>query len=401
MKKKVLIIIANYYDYISNNLGVGAQTTLDMAKIKYSIKEVPGVFEIPTVIVRNIKKYEAFIALGCVIKGETPTQNDNQFIIQNDLDSLIKINNESDVDKKKNHLVEFFWNVESLDRVKHSGQLSQVESDISDSRYDNFQNLKRIDKLTVEMEYGINSVSYLLVPEESNEKLILYHRGHDGDFTLGKDTIQFFLERNFTVLAMTMPLIGMNNQPIVEIDGLGEMKLTSHKKLGLLETASFNPMKLFLDPIEINLNFVEKEYDFNRYSIVGLSGGGWTAVVYSAVDDRISDSFSVAGSMPFYLRVSERDMGDYEQSNIDLYKITNYLELYVLAAYGDDRKHIQIFNKNDSCCYSGNGYESYEFFIKDKLVKLGKGSFEIFIDDTHYGHKISESTLSLILEKLE
>ena len=72
MKKKVLIVIANYYDNISNNLSVGAQTTLDMAKIKYSIKEVPGIFEIPVVISRNIKKYDAFIALGCVIKGETP-----------------------------------------------------------------------------------------------------------------------------------------------------------------------------------------------------------------------------------------------------------------------------------------------------------------------------------------
>ena len=72
MKKKVLIVIANYYDNISNNLGVGAQTTLDMAKINYSIKEVPGVFEIPVVISRNIGKYDAFIALGCVIKGETP-----------------------------------------------------------------------------------------------------------------------------------------------------------------------------------------------------------------------------------------------------------------------------------------------------------------------------------------
>ena len=69
MKKKVLIVIANYYDNISNNLSVCAQTTLDMAKIKYSIKEVPGVFEIPVVISRNIKKYDAFIAFGCVIKG--------------------------------------------------------------------------------------------------------------------------------------------------------------------------------------------------------------------------------------------------------------------------------------------------------------------------------------------
>ena len=72
MKKKVLIVIANYYDNISNNLRTGAQITLDTAKIDYLIKEVPGVFEIPVVISRNIKKYDAFIALGCVIKGETP-----------------------------------------------------------------------------------------------------------------------------------------------------------------------------------------------------------------------------------------------------------------------------------------------------------------------------------------
>ena len=352
--------------------------------------------------VYKIFPYEALDSSLDIIIEEKSIE-DNQFIIQADLDSLIKIDDEEDIDQKRNELIKFFWNVGSIqhfDNITFRPQLPEVESDISDSRYNNFQNLKRIDKLTVEMEYGINSISYLFTPEKSNEKLILYHHGHAEDFLSGEDTIQFFLDRNFTVLAMTMPLMGMNNQPVVEIDGLGEMKLISHNQFQLLEANNFNPMKLFLDPIQINLNFVEKEYDFNRYSIVGLSGGGWTAVVYSAIDDRISDSFSVAGSMPFYLRVSERDIGDYEQSNIDLYKITNYLELYVLSAYGDDRKHIQIFNKNDPCCYSGNGYESYEFFIQDKLLQLGEGNFQIFIDDTHIQHKISNTVLEYIAKNI-
>jgi hypothetical protein len=314
--------------------------------------------------------------------------------------SLIKINSESDVDQKRNFLIEYFWDVESFQRVKDKAQLPEVETDISDSNYENFQNLKRIDRLTVEMEYGINSISYLFIPEQSNEKLILYHQGHGGDFLLGKSTIQFFLDRNFTVFAMTMPLLGMNNQPVVEIDGLGEMKLTSHKKLSLLEANSFNPMKLFLEPIQINLNFLDKEYNFKRYSMIGISGGGWTTVVYSAIDERISDSFSVGGSIPFYLRVDSRDMGDYEQTNIELYKHVNYLELYVLGAYGDGRQHVQIFNKNDSCCFSGNGYETYEFVIKDKISQLGKGNFQIFIDDTHNEHKISEYVMSLIHEHI-
>ena len=349
--------------------------------------------------VYKIFPYEILDSSLDSIKEEAPTEN-NQFITQSDLNTLVRIDGKSDIEKKRNDLTEFFWNVGSLQRVQHDGQLPEIESDIYDSRYNDLQNLKRIDKLTVEMEYGIDSVSYLLLPEESNQKLILYHHGHDGDFILGSDTIQFFLERNFTVLAMTMPLVGMNNQPIVGIDGFGEMKLISHDQFDLLEKNKFNPMKLFIHPIQVNLNYLDKEYDFKRYSIIGLSGGGWTGLVYSAIDDRISDSFSIASSLPFYLRVDARDVGDYEQTNVNLYKITNYLELYVLAAYGDDRKHIQIFNKDDPCCYSGIGYESYEFFIKNKLVELGKGSFQILIDDTHNEHKISDTMLEYIRKNI-
>ena len=331
---------------------------------------------------------------------EQKTIEKNQFVKQSSIDSLIRIYDKSDIEQKRNFLTEFFWDAGSLQRVKDKSQLPEVESGISDFNYKDFQNLKRIDRFTVEMEYGINSVSYLFLPEQPNEKLILYHQGHGGDFLLGKDTIKFFLDRNFTVFAMTMPLLGMNNQPIVEMDGLGKIKLNSHNQLRLLEANDFNPMKLFLDPIQINLNFLDKEYNFKRYSMIGLSGGGWTTVVYSAIDERISDSFSVASSMPFYLRVDDRDMGDYEQRNIELYQNVNYLELYVLSAYGDGRKHIQIFNKNDPCCFSGNGYETYEFVIKDKISQIGKGNFQIFIDDTHNQHKISDHTLRLVHENI-
>ena len=331
---------------------------------------------------------------------EQKTIENNKFVNQANVYSLIKIDSKLDIDQKRDFLTEYFWDVGSFQRVKDKSQLPEVEIKISDSSYKDFQNLKRIDRLTVEMEYGINSVSYLFIPEQSNEKLILYHQGHSGDFLLGKDTIQFFLDRNFTVLSMAMPLLGMNNQPVIEIDGLGEMKLISHKKLRLLEANNFNPMKLFLEPIQTNLNFLDKEYNFKRYSMIGLSGGGWTTVVYSAIDERISDSFSVGGSIPFYLRVDSRDMGDYEQTNIELYKNVNYLELYVLGAYGDGRQHIQIFNKNDPCCFSGNGYETYEFVIKDKMSQLGKGTFQILIDDTHNEHKISDHTLKLVYEMI-
>ena len=54
--------------------------------------KVPGVFEIPVTISKNVKKYEAFIALGCVIKGETPHFD---FISKSTTDALMKLSIEN------------------------------------------------------------------------------------------------------------------------------------------------------------------------------------------------------------------------------------------------------------------------------------------------------------------
>ena len=70
-KRKILIVIADYYSAISNSLLDSAKKTL-IKPFKLRVITVPGVFEIPVIISKNIKKFDAFIALGCVIKGETP-----------------------------------------------------------------------------------------------------------------------------------------------------------------------------------------------------------------------------------------------------------------------------------------------------------------------------------------
>ena len=74
---KILFVCAEYYPEISKLLTNNAYSIIkkESKNFKFAtikLIKVPGIFEIPVVIAKNIKKYDAFIALGCVIKGETP-----------------------------------------------------------------------------------------------------------------------------------------------------------------------------------------------------------------------------------------------------------------------------------------------------------------------------------------
>ena len=71
MNKKILIVLANYYKDISDGLLKSALKNIPKSS-HVKIIRVPGVFEIPVTISKNLKKFDAFLALGCVIKGQTP-----------------------------------------------------------------------------------------------------------------------------------------------------------------------------------------------------------------------------------------------------------------------------------------------------------------------------------------
>ena len=87
MKKKILIVLANYYKDISRGLLSSSKRLIPKSSY-VKIIEVPGVFEIPLTIKKNIKKYDAFIALGCVIKGQTPHFD---FISQSSINAIMNL----------------------------------------------------------------------------------------------------------------------------------------------------------------------------------------------------------------------------------------------------------------------------------------------------------------------
>ena len=93
MNKSILIINANYYKDISAGLLKSAKSSIPRNS-NVKIINVPGVFEIPVTISKNLKKFDAFIALGCVIKGQTPHFD---FISQASTNAIMKLS----IDTKK------------------------------------------------------------------------------------------------------------------------------------------------------------------------------------------------------------------------------------------------------------------------------------------------------------
>ncbi len=315
---------------------------------------------------------------------------------ETDVEAFIQINNENDIIAKRKQLIEFMWGKESFPK----DGLPAIEKNIQDQRYDALynQNLGRIDKLVISMDYGLKSIAYHFIPKRKNNKLMIYQQGHRGDFYKGMKTISFFLNNGFSVVAFSMPLLGMNNQPLVDLPEFGKIKLTAHEQLKFLPDGG---IKYFIEPIIYSINYVEK-FDYDAIHMIGISGGGWTTTLCAAIDTRIVHSYPVAGSLPMFLRSEcSRDWGDYEQTLLGLYRIANYLELYMMGSNGPGRKQFQILNQYDACCFGGIKYRTYENILKNRIKKIGNSEYDIYLDSSHKEHKISEEALEVVANDLK
>jgi hypothetical protein len=331
-------------------------------------------------------------------EGADEPNNTSTRLEKFDISSIIGIETREDLTYKKDSLIKYIWKDQMPTELPTS-----IEENFIDDNFSDLKNLKQLDKITIEMEHGVNSIAYFFIPHESNNKLIIYHHGHSGDFILEKNTLAFFLNNGYSIVGFNMPLKGTNNQPVIETSDFGLVKFISHKQFPLLESSKFSPIKYFVEPIVLSLNYIDENYDYDDYYMVGISGGGWTTVLYSAIDERISQSYSVAGSYPLYLRHEAKNLGDYEQNNPNIYRIANYLELYIMSSFGDDRKLVQLFIYNDPCCFQAELYEKFPYgnAIQDKLEILGgEGKFSVLLDSSTNQHEISDHALSLILDDM-
>jgi hypothetical protein len=228
------------------------------------------------------------------------------------------------------------------------------------------------------------------------------HEGDPGDAPITEGAASYMKKqwaRGCDAIIVPMPFRAQGNVAI-DFGKQGRIWIGgSHDGMALVESPEFSAFRLFFDPLYATLNWLEDAgHHYKTITMAGVSGGGWMAVVYPAIDNRITNSVSVAGSFPMYLRYlptdkSFRDLGDWEQTYAPFYRIADYFELYLLSALGPGRHQTFVYNAEDPCCYSGSRALTFlpQLERKAKALNINLGSI---IDNTQQKHDLSEFAIS-------
>jgi len=181
-------------------------------------------------------------------------------------------------------------------------------------------------------------------------------------------------------------------------------------------------LRFFLTMPTLCLNYAQALGRFSNFNAVGLSGGGWSTVLMSALDTRIARSYSVAGSQPNYMRAGNSttgsSVGDAEQNWDEFYAGCGYLDLYLMATSGG-RHAEHIYNYSDDTCFGYVQYQSieanrvrcwgftYEQAIADFTSEISTaaaavtgGTFVTIIDHTSTSHQNSWATCAHVVSDL-
>jgi hypothetical protein len=324
------------------------------------------------------------------------------------MDRPITVHTSKDASARRRALIAYLWGNDGFPKHRLPEKVvTNIPSPVKQ-----LDSLKRVDELRIELAPGLQGLAYHFIPERANSQLVVVHHGHactldddpsDRDAGYGlQRTIRALLQHGYGVLGVFMPHMRPG-------DCTGQ-----HEEMFQIHTAG-SPIKFFLESTTSSLNYLQERNgvdDFPRYRkfhMIGLSGGGWTTTVYAAIDPRISCSFSVAGTIPLYLR-SGGSIGDREQFEPSFYQLAGYPDLYIMGAEGKRRQQLQILLRKDDCCFGeaqhdakacGAGYDEsmreFERRVQDELKKIGRGSFRVEIDETAPSHMISHHVIKDVI----
>lgn len=266
-------------------------------------------------------------------------------------------------------------------------------------------NLATIQEWRATISKGVLSRFYRFTPTTYRNPttgraafIVAAGHGQIGTYPPFQVLIKSLVAAGFEVITIDMPISGLNAAPTVSGPS-GPVTLTSHDQMPLVKSADYNPLRMFLEPVTAVVNELRGR-GITHIGMAGLSGGGWTTDLYAAIDPRIDASYSIAGSMPDYARPytpPHDSTGDWEQREVGAGLHVDYMDLYILASIGTNRRHVNLHNVNDDCCFGGYIANHYAPAVHAVVNAIGTGSYDVAFDTTATTHTVSAWTAAWVV----
>lgn len=205
----------------------------------------------------------------------------------------------------------------------------------------------RIKKLVYEAVPGLWIPALLYEPKKLDGPVpvVLNVNGHDRKDGKAADYKQTrcINQAKRGMIALNLEWVGMGQ---LQTPGFAHYKMN---QLDLCGTSGLAPFYLSMSR-GLDILLQHEHADPNRVAVAGLSGGGWQTIIISSLDERVTLSDPVAGYSSFITRIhNHSDLGDSEQTPVDLGSIADYAHLTAMRA---PRPTLLTFNLKDNCCFA-------------------------------------------------
>jgi hypothetical protein len=186
-------------------------------------------------------------------------------------------------------------------------------------------------------------------PWVPNGAIAIYHEGHGGEATeIGAETISWLLARGWSVVSLNMPRV-------------------SHMHFRDLHAGDTNPAWRMLYGIGQVTEWIHRSWAPGRDPVVvaiGRSGGGWSTLLYGALDPRIDATVVASGFEPLTQRLMAdgADIGDWEQTAPSVFGVLDYTDIVRMAA---NRPLLVTYNKWDGCCFRKTTDDPFVQWLRD------------------------------------
>jgi O-antigen ligase/dienelactone hydrolase len=254
------------------------------------------------------------------------------------------------------------------------------------------------ERVVIPIDETYQAHAWILQPTQPNGRGVVYNHGYAGTIDQARPLIHSLVSQGYAVAALNFPGYGDNAYRSFDHPRFGPVSYDHDFGLYFMD----KPLRLYIEPAIVAANHLRAAVKVTSVDVVGFSAGGWVAGVAAAVDPRFRRSASVASFLPIYLR-DRREPGDWTPPHLypPLLQTTNYLEIPLLAALGEGRGYLQVFNRYDRCCYRNRVGLLYEEAVRERVARIGTGgAFDVAIDETHADHKVSAWAMDRISDVL-